>query len=167
YSSESYRELQKAVATALDTGQPYELDLEVLSATAPSRWIRGRGEAIRDENGRVVRLRGTAQDITEKKCTQEALRDSEERFRLAAESGRMFAYEWDLRSDNVVRSEQAIEILKIPAAVQSRGKDSLTRVHAEDREKAKAAVAALTPDKPTYRVTIREMRGDGEMIWLE
>lgn len=167
YSRESYRELQKAVATALDTGQPYELDLEVLSAKAPSRWIRGRGEAIRDENGRVIRLRGTAQDITEKRRTEEALHESEERLRLAAQSGRMFAYEWDLRSDNVVRSEQAIEILKIPAAVQSRGTDSLARVHAEDREKAKAAVAALTPDNSTYRVTIREMRGDGETIWLE
>jgi PAS domain S-box-containing protein len=167
YSRESYRELQKAVATALDTGQPYELDLEVLSARAPSRWIRGRGEAIRDENGRVVRLRGTAQDITEKRRTQEALRDSEERFRLAAQSGRMFAYEWDVRSDNIVRSEQAIEILRIPAAVQSLGADSLARVHTEDRERAKAAVAALTPDNSTYRVAIREMRGDGETIWLE
>ena len=167
YSRESYRELQKAVATALETGQPYELDLEVLSATAPSRWIRGRGEAIRNENGRVIRLRGTAQDITEKKRTQEALHDSEERFRLAAQSGHMFAYEWDVRSDDVVRSEQAIEILRIPAAVQSRGVDSLARVHAEDREKAKAAVAALTPDNSTYRVTIREVRGDGETIWLE
>src|SRR5262249_60600409 len=145
YSSESYRELQKAVATALDTGQPYELDLEVLSATAPSRWIRGRGEAIRNENGRVIRLRGTAQDITEKKRTQEALRDSEERFRLAAQSGHMFAYEWDVRSDDVVRSEQAIEILRIPAAVQSRGVDSLARVHAEDREKAKTAVGGVAP----------------------
>src|SRR5262249_61686758 len=145
YSSESYRELQKAVATALDTGQPYELDLEVLSATAPSRWIRGRGEAIRNENGRVIRLRGTAQDITEKKRTQEALRDSEERFRLAAQSGHMFAYEWDVRSDDVVRSEQAIEILRIPAAVQSRGVDRLARVRGGDRGKGEAARAGGRP----------------------
>lgn len=167
YSPESYRELQKAVATALETGQPYELDLEVRSGTAPSRWIRGRGEAIRDENGRVVRLRGTAQDITEKRRAQEALRDSEERFRLAAQSGRMFAYEWDVRSDRVVRSEQANEILKIPSAVQRDDRDSVDRVHPGDREKVRAAVAALTPGNSTYRITIREIRGDGETVWLE
>ena len=38
-----------------------------------TRWIRARGEAVSDTTGRIVGLRGTAQDITERKLAEEAL----------------------------------------------------------------------------------------------
>jgi PAS domain S-box-containing protein len=167
FAPESYQRLEKAVLVALETGHPYELDLEVRSPAAPSRWIRGRGEAVRDKDGRIVRLQGTAQDITEKKRAEEALRESEERFRFATQAGHMFAYEWDVQSDQIVRSEQAVEILRNPNAVHTTGRASIARIHPDDQNKAIAAVRRLTPENPDYRMTIREIREDGEVVWLE
>ncbi len=43
-------------------------------------WVRG--EAVADSNNKIVSLRGTVQDITVRKQTEEALRKSEERFQL-------------------------------------------------------------------------------------
>jgi hypothetical protein len=70
-------------ARALRNGEPYELDLKLQSWTAASRWIRERGEVIRNEKCRIARLRKAAQDLTEEKRAEEALRASAERFRLA------------------------------------------------------------------------------------
>ena len=44
---------------------------------------------------------GVAHDITDILHAQKALRESEERLRLAAEVGRMYAWEWDPATDSV------------------------------------------------------------------
>src|SRR5437016_2323015 len=49
----------------------------------------------------------------ERKRSEESLRDSEERFRLAAQAGRMFAYSWDAATDVIERSGEFAEILGV------------------------------------------------------
>jgi PAS domain S-box-containing protein len=49
------------------------------------RWISDKGFAINDENGNVYRIAGIAADITERKLAQQALQESEEKFRTVAE----------------------------------------------------------------------------------
>jgi PAS domain S-box-containing protein len=81
YSPESWERLKSAVAEALQNGTPYQLDLEMIRPDGSSRWITDRGEVVRDAQHRIAWLRGTAQDITERKRAEEALRVSEEKFR--------------------------------------------------------------------------------------
>jgi PAS domain S-box-containing protein len=77
YTPESSARLNAAVEKAMQTGETYELDLELARPTATTRWICARGEAKRDANGRITGLRGTAQDITERKRTEMKLRQNE------------------------------------------------------------------------------------------
>ena len=81
YTAESWERLKCAVAEALRTGAPYKLDLEILRPDGSTRWITDRGEVVRDATGRIAWLRGTAQDITERKHAENELRASEEKFR--------------------------------------------------------------------------------------
>ena len=105
--------------------------------------------------------------MARRKRVEEALRQSEGRFRLAAQAGKMFAYEWDAATDIVVRSAESAQILGIDEAAQLTGQQVLAKVHPDDREKLAAALAALTPEKPDLQVSYRVMRPDGSMIWLE
>jgi PAS domain S-box-containing protein len=73
YAPGSWNRLRAAVEEALRTGTPYELDLEMIRADGETRWVLARGEAQRDSEGRVVRLRGTLQDISERKAAQDAI----------------------------------------------------------------------------------------------
>jgi len=88
YTRESWDQLRGAVETALDTGAPYELVLEMIRADGAHRWVTGRGEAQRDDTGRIARLRGTVQDITERKRAEEALSSMNGRLIEAQESER-------------------------------------------------------------------------------
>jgi PAS domain S-box-containing protein len=73
YSPESWEKLRLAVEEALRTGAAYALDLEMVRSDGSKRWLKARGEVQRDAAGSVFRLRGTVQDITERKRTEEAL----------------------------------------------------------------------------------------------
>ena len=88
YTRESWDRLRGAVETALHTGAPYELVLEMVRADGAHRWITARGEAQRDSTGHIAGLRGTVQDITERKLTDDALSGVNGRLIEAQESER-------------------------------------------------------------------------------
>ena len=73
YTPESWARLQSAVEEALTTGRPYELDLEMVLPHGRTRWLLARGEALHDAEGRVVKLRGTVHDVTERRNAEQAL----------------------------------------------------------------------------------------------
>jgi signal transduction histidine kinase len=94
YTAESWNRLRRAVEEALNSGAPYELDLEMVRTDGTKRWLFARGETQRDTQGRIVQLHGTVQDITERKAAEEMVRDmsgrlitahEEERSRIARE----------------------------------------------------------------------------------
>jgi PAS domain S-box-containing protein len=74
YSPESAARLDKAVKKSMETGEPYALEVEQVRTDGTRKWILARGEAKRDSNGQVLGLRGTAQDITERKQAEEKYR---------------------------------------------------------------------------------------------
>lgn len=70
----SFARLEAAIAVYRASGRSYELDLEVPDPPGKARWTTTRGEAVRDESGTIVALRGTVQDISERKRIEQLLR---------------------------------------------------------------------------------------------
>jgi PAS domain S-box-containing protein len=93
--------------------------------------------------------------------------ESEERFRLAAQAGKMYAYEWDVVTDLVVRSEEQVNVLGFREPTQLTRQELLARVHPEDRALFVASVDQLTPQSPTTQISYRLLRPDGSVVWLE
>jgi len=85
YTAESWNRLDAAVQKCWCEGMAFECDAEVVRPDGVHRWTISRGEAIRDADGRVIAMRGTVQDITERKLAEVALQESEERFKLLIE----------------------------------------------------------------------------------
>lgn len=74
FTPESWVRLSAAVEKALADGVPYQCDAEVVRSDGSHRWITARGESVRDEDGKIVELHGTVQDITERKQAEEDIR---------------------------------------------------------------------------------------------
>ena len=85
YTDHSKPIIEKAFRESVELAKPYDLELEIITAKGNHKWVRTIGHPI-VENGKVVKVQGSFQDITRRKLSEDALRESEEKFRGLLES---------------------------------------------------------------------------------
>jgi PAS domain S-box-containing protein len=134
YTPESAARLDEAVKSTAQTGRPYVLDLEHVDADGTKRWIRAHGEAKRDAHGQFVGLRGTAQDITQRKRAEAKLVESEARFRGLVEQSLAGIYIVQDGKFAYVNPRYA-EIFGYGSAGELTGRDFLPMVTEKDRNR--------------------------------
>jgi len=81
YQGESRQKIEAAVREAVDQGKPYDLELGMVTAAGNRKWIRTIGVPIKIGD-RVVKVRGTFQDITERKRADEEIRRHSEEIQI-------------------------------------------------------------------------------------
>lgn len=86
YTPESWSRLDRAVKNTLATGSPYELELEFIRVDGAHRHCFVRGEAIKGDDGKIIRLSGIVQDITERKKIEKEFLESESRYEALADA---------------------------------------------------------------------------------
>ena len=87
YTSQSSAQLDAAIQSSVHTGAPYELDLEMTRADGAIRAVTSRGEVERDAEGQVVLVRGTVQDVTDRKQAENEVRSLARLQSVVAEFG--------------------------------------------------------------------------------
>jgi PAS domain S-box-containing protein len=80
YAPEWRPVIAQAVQRAIDTGENFDLDLELLTATGRRLWVHATSQVVL-RDGRAVKVQGTFQDISEKRLAEAALKASETRAR--------------------------------------------------------------------------------------
>lgn len=82
YTPESAAQLDASVKNSLQTGEPYTVDLEHIRPDGNRKWITVRGEVKRDQDSNIIGLRGTAQDITDRKLAEAELSRTNRNLRM-------------------------------------------------------------------------------------
>jgi len=72
YRDESRARIEKAIDNAIKHGTPYNLEIELTTANGNHKWVQTIGHPL-FENGKVVKIQGSFQDITDRKKTEEQL----------------------------------------------------------------------------------------------
>jgi PAS domain S-box-containing protein len=73
--------IETAIEEAIATKQIFELEHRVMQVDGSIGWTYSRAVPILDEQGQIIEWFGTASDVTERKRAEDALRQSEERYR--------------------------------------------------------------------------------------
>jgi PAS domain S-box-containing protein len=96
-----------------------------------------------------------------------ALEESEMRLQEALTAGAVTAFEWNPRNGLSQRSKNAVQILGLGPQETFTAAQFLARVHPDDRARFKAIIDGVRVDSPSYSVTFRFIRPDGQEVWLE
>jgi PAS domain S-box-containing protein len=165
---DDWERLKAAIQRTMQTALGYELELRAFRNEVPI-WITARGAAVRNSKGQIFGLRGTVQDITERKQAELALADRNLQLRLAEMAGLIGSYASDTCTEvgQVSSGYAAIHGLPEGATEMTRG-EWLARVHPEDVERLLLCRnEAFRERQQEYKVDYRIIRHDGEVRWIE
>ncbi|MGA3112868.1 MAG: PAS domain S-box protein [Syntrophobacteraceae bacterium] len=128
-------ELAKATGTT-DPNFTDQLEHRIVRADGEERHIIVRYGVVCDQTGRVVKTRGANQDVTERKRTEEALRESEARYRTVIENIQDIFYRTDRNGTLVMASTSAAATLGYDSVDEILGTDIASYwLYPDEREK--------------------------------
>jgi len=146
------------------------------------RWIEDHYTPVYDERGRLVAVEGIARDITEQRAAQEALAESERRFREQSELLPEVVYECDVSGRITFANRVAFERFGYSERDLARGVKALDMLAPEDRDRASGNIGrilggesiggveytALAKDGSTFPVIVHSVAvlRDGEVVGL-
>jgi len=146
------------------------LHRESMELLMGERWFDISVDPILDGSGSLIGAVHIIRDITERRQTEEMLRESEERFRMVLESSMDNLYRRNLKTDNYDYMSPAVapisgyspeEMLSMPI------ESVLSMIHPDDIDRVKRAVGeSMTSDKTSYLIEYRFRHKDGQYRWL-
>lgn len=156
--------------TSVETKVPVDIEYRLKTCNAEYRWVRARAVARLDPSGRVVRWYGTLEDVHDRKLAEHALRDSEERFRLAAQAAGLGIWDYNASQDRREWSDEFKAMLGLPSHAAPSIDTALSCVVPDDRSKLLALIGAVRAGHTGHRfeTLVRIRRVDtGAERWMK
>lgn len=131
-------------------------------------WFQIYTYPIYNDQGRVSHIIEYTRDITDRKITEEALRESEERYALASRGANDGLFDWDLKTNAIYYSPRWKSMLGYnESEISNTPNEWLNRIHPDDRVKVEAAIKAHTHGKtPSFKSEHRVLHKDGSYRWM-
>lgn len=161
-------EHRRTIVEALGRGGEWSEEFRIVHPELGERWLAGRGRILRDASGRITGMTGIDFDITERKLTEAALRQNEERLEQAVAVANLGFFDHDHVGSALYCSPRLKEICGCCAEDPMTFEDCIAAIHPEDRERITAAISrAHDPaGDGSYAVEHRVLHSDGSVRWV-
>ena len=148
----------------------YTEEYRMQAASAEWRWLLSSGKVVeRDPNGKPIRMIGTRMDITERKREEEALQQSENRYRMVAELASDFIFKIAVEDGKMktVLMTQEFHSIAGYALDDLKTTEMWTEVvHPDDRQAVltffQSMIVSREPNEMEHRIVTK----NGEARWL-
>jgi PAS domain S-box-containing protein len=149
-------------------GDPFTIEYRITTPSGEQKIIEEFGYGQKDTEGTVVRIFGTAQDITERKKAEQNIRDANQRYEYVTKATFDSVWDWDIPTHKVIWGENYYRIFGFkedPAL--SDIENILARIHHDEKEYLLNSInAALHSDAAYWEDEHRFLRSDGSYAFV-
>ncbi|MBW4593109.1 MAG: PAS domain S-box protein [Brasilonema angustatum HA4187-MV1] len=163
---EDRAQVEKAIARAVEHREPYDIEFRFFCPSGRIRWAVSQGQVFYDQTGRPVRMTGIDLDITARKQAQEALRESEERFRLLSAFAPIGIFQTDGAGRYLYTNLQWQAIAGLTLQ-ESLGDGWARAVHPDDREQVWAEWRRCAQQGTEFSMEFRFFTPQGGTHWVQ
>ena len=149
-------------------GSAYQREYRIIRADGSVRWLSERGVAVQTAAGETARITGAVIDVTERKSSETAMLELEERLERAVRGTSDALWEWDAASDEVWLAPRFRELLgyadqdPLPATAAEFG----GYLHPDDAPRINDSVREHLENGAPYDIEARIRRKDGAYDWV-
>lgn len=152
--------------SAFDARQPFVMQYRLRRNDGEYRWISDQGVPRYDAQGTFAGYIGSCVDVTELITKEEALRQSEERMRLAAAAVNLGIWEWHLATNEIWATNARRAVLGWPSSGKVIFEDFMSQIHPEDRSRIQQTIKDAVRDGKDYESEYRLVLPDGIVRWM-
>ncbi len=147
---------------------PCAKDKSIEMADGTRVWLEMYTYPIFDEEGNVTHVVEYVRDITDRRRAEEAVKESEERYALAARGANDGLWDWNLKENSIFYSPRWKSILGHDnEEISSSPEEWISRIHPDDRNKVEAEMSAhIGGHTPKFRNEHRIRHRDGTFRWV-
>jgi len=145
---------------------PYvEMEYRVINKKGKWIWILERGKVVeRDKDGMAVRMAGTYLDITQRRKAENALRESQERFKNIAELLPEAIYESDLDGNLTFVNQSALELFGYTFEEFESGVNIIDIIAPEDCQRVRDKLSSMSKNEATGLMEYSACKKDGTVL---
>jgi PAS domain S-box-containing protein len=156
--------IEEAIDYAIATGEKYTQQYRLLHKDGTIRWVEAQGQCLYDIDGKPLRFPGAVVDITQAKQADQALRESEARFRNLADNAPVMIWVTDPDAVCTYLSRSWYEFTgQVPE--KALGLGWLDAVHPEDRAWSGDVFLKANAKHEAFQLEYRLRRHDGTYRW--
>jgi PAS domain S-box-containing protein len=160
--------MQQSIKEMLAEKKPRMLEYRIVKPDGTTRIIEGTNQMFFNDRREITHLVGHIQDITERRRGEEALRDSEEQYRLLITNIPDVVWLSDFDGKPVFISPVVDEVFGYSSEEVLEGGRELWygSIHPDDLVQVQAAHTALAEAEAQFDIEYRVKRKDGKWIWI-
>ncbi|WP_414589282.1 PAS domain-containing protein [Scytonema sp. PCC 10023] len=125
-------------------------------------------DAVENLTSQVIGLVFSITNVTEYKQVKAALKQSEERLNIALKAACMGTWEWNLKTREIIRSDNLEIVFGFNPETFNRDFDTLLKyIHPDDHEKLTSVVSYAVEERMDYNIDFRLFQNNGSIRWVE
>jgi PAS domain S-box-containing protein len=152
----------------LQGASPGDFECKILTAKGRTKNVVVQSKLMLDAKGKVNRIVGIIQDVTERKKIEEQIKLSNERFELVIKTTNDMIWDWDLVNNTIFRNENHSKVFGPDAGDRNDVRRWIKNIHPDDKEWVEEYIRQklIDPYAESWEVEFRYYRHDNEMVYL-